>query len=158
MSTKEQLKKEINEYIKIKDDLNNQIKEKDIEIEKLKYEIQDLQFENLSLINKSNEQKKINQAVLQLTALDLAQFLGIGAVGVVLRIVGSVDSEVLHLKLNQLHRLGAGFNGVLTEHVADAALAVAPAGLFHPVRVVVLGLTLCVIQFVVGGHIKRHGL
>ena len=59
---KEQLKKEINEYIKIKDDLNNQIKEKDIEIEKLKYEIQDLQFENLSLINKSNEQKKINQA------------------------------------------------------------------------------------------------
>ena len=59
---KERLKQQINEYIKIEEELNNQIGGKDNKIQKLNEEIQNLQFENLRLLNKSDLQNEINQA------------------------------------------------------------------------------------------------
>ena len=59
---KEKLKQQLNGYTKLEQELNDQIEEKDNKIKKLNEEIQNLQFENLSLLNKSDMQDKINQA------------------------------------------------------------------------------------------------
>ena len=61
---KEKLKEQINEYMKSEEELNNQIETKDNKIKQLNEEIQNLQFENLRLLNKSDLQKEINQAGL----------------------------------------------------------------------------------------------
>ena len=62
---KEQLQQQINYYNKLETDLNKQIKEKDDKIKKLNEEIQSLQFDNINLISKSEQQYKINKAGYQ---------------------------------------------------------------------------------------------
>ena len=59
---REKLMQQINDCTKLEEELNNQIEEKDNKIKKLNEEIQNLQFENLRLLDKSDEQDKINQA------------------------------------------------------------------------------------------------
>ena len=58
---KEKYKQQINTYTKLEQELNDQLEEKDNKIKKLNEEIQNLQFENLSLLNKSDMQDKINE-------------------------------------------------------------------------------------------------
>ena len=58
---KSKLKEEIKDHEKNEYDLNQQIEEKESKIKKLNEEIQNLQFENLSLLNKSDMQNKINE-------------------------------------------------------------------------------------------------
>ena len=62
---KEQLQQQINYYNKLETDLNKQIREKDDKIKKLNEEIQSLQFDNINLISKSEQQYKINKAGYQ---------------------------------------------------------------------------------------------
>ena len=61
----EQLQQQINYYNKLETDLNKQIREKDDKIKKLNEEIQSLQFDNINLISKSEQQYKINKAGYQ---------------------------------------------------------------------------------------------
>ena len=62
---KEQLQQQINYYNNLETDLNKQIREKDDKIKKLNEEIQSLQFDNINLISKSEQQYKINKAGYQ---------------------------------------------------------------------------------------------
>ena len=59
---KVQLQKQINDYNKLESELKKQIEFKDLKINKLNEEIQNLQFENLHLISKSEQQNQINAA------------------------------------------------------------------------------------------------
>ena len=59
---KVQLQKQINDYNKLESELKKQIEFKDLKINKLNEEIQNLQFENLHLISKSEQQNQINVA------------------------------------------------------------------------------------------------
>ena len=61
----EQLQQQINYYNNLETDLNKQIREKDDKIKKLNEEIQSLQFDNINLISKSEQQYKINKAGYQ---------------------------------------------------------------------------------------------
>ena len=56
------LQEQINEYNKLESELKKQIEDQNLKINRLNEEIQNLQFENLHLISKSEQQNQINQA------------------------------------------------------------------------------------------------